>query len=49
MKKSNDEFETANSIRKYQIDTRNELHFQALERIVRNFNSGLLSEVEADK
>ena len=49
MKKSHDEFETISSIRKYQTDTRNELRLQALEKIVRNFNSGLFSEVEADE
>jgi histone H3/H4 len=49
MKKAHNEFETISSIRKYQTDTRNELRLQALERIVRNFNSGLFSEVEADE
>ena len=49
MKQPSDEFETAKSMRKYQTDIRSELHFQALERIVRKFNSGRISEVEADK
>lgn len=49
MKNPNDEFEAANNERKYLTDTRSELHFHALERIVNKFNRGLISEVEADK
>ena len=49
MKNPNDEFEAAKKKRTYLTDIGSELHYQALERIVKRFNSGRISEAEADK
>ena len=49
MKNPNDEFEAAKSERKYLTDACSELHYHALEGIVRKFNCGRISEVEADQ